>query len=218
MSLQSAFMPAALKEAMIKPKLKKDNLNPEDYPNFRPISNLKVVHVSKIIEKAESCQLGDYLHNSDLEESFQSAYKCFHSTETALLKVQNDILFEIDNQKCVVLLLLDMSAAFDTIDHELLLERMSKRYGVKGNALKWFRSYLQDRKQFVMIDGIKSKVKELRYGVPQGSALGPILYLLYTSPIGDIIRRHGLDNYHLYADDTQLYLSFKPTPAEQPGS
>ena len=215
MSLQSAFMPAALKEAMIKPKLKKDNLDPEDYPNFRPISNLKVV--SKIIEKAASCQLGDYLRDNDLEESFQSAYKRFHSTETALLKVQNDILFEIDNQKCVVLLLLDMSAAFDTVDHELLLERMSKRYGVKGNALKWFRSYLQDRKQFVMIDGIKSKVKDLRYGVPQGSVLGPILYLLYTSPIGDIIRWHGLD-YHLYADDTQLYLSFKPTPAEQPGS
>ena len=215
MSLQSASMPAALKEAMIKPKLKKDNLDSEDYSNFRPISNLKVV--SKIIEKAVSCQLSDYLRDNDLEESFQSACKRFHITETALLRVQNDILCEIDNQKCVVLLLLDMSAAFDTVDHELLLERMAKRYGVKGNALKWFRSYLQDRKQFVMIDGTKSKMKELRYGVPQGSVLGPILYLLYTSPIGDIIKRHGL-NYHLYADDTQLYLSFKPTHAEQPGS
>ena len=138
MSLQSAFFPATLKEAMIKPKLKKDNLDSEAYPNFRPISNLKVL--SKIIEKAVSCQLSDYLRDNDLEESFQSAYKCFHSTETALLKVQNDILCEIDNQKCVVLLLLDMSAAFDTVDHELLLERMSKRYGVKGNVLKWFRS------------------------------------------------------------------------------
>ena len=195
MSLQSASMPAALKEAMIKPKLKKDNLDSEDYSNFRPISNLKVV--SKIIEKAVSCQLSDYLRDNDLEESFQSAYKRFHSTETALLRVQNDILCEIDNQKCVILLLLDMSAAFDTVDHKLLLERMEKRYGVKGNALRWFRSYLQDRKQFVMIDGTKSEMKELRYGVPQGSVLGPILYLLF---------------------DTQLYLSFKPTYAEQPGS
>jgi len=209
-------MPAALKEAMIKPKLKKDNLDSEGYSNFRPISNLKVV--SKIIEKAVSCQLSDYLRDNDLEESqFQSAYKRFHSTETALLRVQNDILCEIDNQKCVVLLLLDMSAAFDTVDHELLLGRMAKRYGVKGNALKWFRSQLQDRKQFVMIDVTKSKMKELRYGVPQGSVLGPILYSLYTSPFGDIIKRHGL-SYHLYADDTQLYLSFKPTHAEQPGS
>ena len=215
MSLQSASMPAALKEAMIKPKLKKDNLDSEDYSNFRPISNLKVV--SKIIEKAVSCQLSDYLRDNDLEEPFQSAYKRFHSPETALLRVQNDILCEIDNQNCVILLLLDMSAAFDTVDHKLLLERMEKCYGVKGNALKWFRSYLQDRKQFVMIDGTKSEMKELRYGVPQGSVLGPILYLLYTSPIGDIIKRHGL-NYHLYAGDTQLYLSFKPTYVEQPGS
>ena len=162
--------------------------------------------------------MSDYLRDNDLEESqFQSAYKRFHSTETALLRVQNDILCEIDNQKCVVLLLLDMSAAFDTVDHELLLGRMEKRYGVKGNALKWFRSQLQDRKQFVMIDVTKSKMKELRYGVPQGSVLGPILYSLYTSPFGDIIKRHGL-SYHLYADDTQLYLSFKPTHAEQPGS
>ena len=88
---------------------------------------------------------------------------------------------------------------------------------MKGNALKWFRSYLQDRNQFVMIDGTNSEMKELGYGVPQGSVLGPILYLRYTSPIGDIIKRHGL-NYHLYADDTLLYLSFKPTHAEQPGS
>ena len=86
MSLQSASMPAALKEAIIKPKLKKDNLDSKDYSNFRPISNLKVV--SKIIEKAASCQLVDYLRDNDLEESFQSAYKRFHSTETALLKVQ----------------------------------------------------------------------------------------------------------------------------------
>ena len=215
MSLQSASMPTALKEAAIKPKLKKDNLDSEDYSNFRPISNLKVT--TKIIEKAVFCQLSDHLRDNDLEESFQSAYKRFHSTETALLRVQNDVLLEIDNQKCVAMLLLDMSAAFDTVDHDLLLERMEKRYGVKGNVLKWFRSYLQDRKQFVIIDGNKSKTKELRYGVPQGSVLGPILYLLYTSPIGDIIRRHGL-NYHLYADDTQLYLPFKPNPAEQPSS
>lgn len=96
MSLQSAYIPATLKEAMIKPKLKKDNPDFKDYPNFRPISNLKVV--SKIIEKTVSSQLSDYLRDNGLEESFQSAYKCFHSTETALLKVQNDILCEIDNQ------------------------------------------------------------------------------------------------------------------------
>ena len=101
--------------------------------------------------------MSDYLPDNGLEESFQSAYKCFHSTETALLKVQYDILCEIDNQKCIVLLLLDMSAAFDTVDHELLLERMSKHYGVKGNALNLFGSYIHNQKQFVIITGIKSR-------------------------------------------------------------
>ncbi|PFX12684.1 hypothetical protein AWC38_SpisGene23314 [Stylophora pistillata] len=100
--LQSASMPAALKEEAIKPKLKKDNLDSEDYSNFRPISNLKVI--TKIIEKAVSCQLSDHLRDNDLEESFQSAYRRFHSTETALLRVQSDVLLETDDQKCVVML------------------------------------------------------------------------------------------------------------------
>ncbi|CAB4005830.1 Hypothetical predicted protein, partial [Paramuricea clavata] len=122
-SLQSGCMPGKLKEAVLKPKLKKDSLEYEEYTNFRPISNLKLL--SKVIEK-------EHLANNNLEEPFQSAYKRFHSVETALLKVQNDILVAIDNHKCVVLLLLDMSAAFDTVDHEILLQRMFKRFGIDG--------------------------------------------------------------------------------------
>ncbi|CAB4034060.1 Hypothetical predicted protein [Paramuricea clavata] len=152
-------MPVQLKEAMLKPKLKKSNLEFEEYSNFRPISNLKFL--SKIIEKAVATQLMEHLVNNNLEEPLQSAYKRFHSTETALLKVQNDILIAIDNQKCVVLLLLDMSAAFDTVDHEILLERMSKRFGIKDKVLEWFQSYLQNRSQTVMIDGVKSATKDV---------------------------------------------------------
>ena len=106
-----------------------------------------------------------------------------------------------------MLLLLDLSAAFDTVDHEILLGRLSSRFGIKGNALDWLRSYLTDRTQLVKVDYASSTVRPLHWGVPQGSVLGPMLYLLYTSPLGDIVREHGL-SFHFYADDSQLYTSF----------
>ena len=191
---------------MIRPKLKKESLNHEVYANFRPISNLK--YISKMIEKAISYQLINYLRDNDLEESLQSAYKTFHSTETALVKVHNDIVSAIDNQSYVILLLLDLSAAFDTVDHKILLQRRSCRFGIKGKALSWFKSYLENRKQIVNVKGETSYSMDLRCGVPQGSVLGPILYVLYTSPLGDIVKSHGL-SCHFYADDIQLYCSFK---------
>ena len=156
----------------------------------RPISNLKFI--SKMIEKAISYQLTNYLRDNDLEESLQSAYKTFHGTKTTLVKVHNDIVSEIDNQSYVILLLLDLSAVLDTVDHKILLQRLSCRFGIDGKALRWFKSYLENRKQVVNVKGATSCSKDLQCGVPQGSVLGPILYVLYTSPLGDIVRSHGL--------------------------
>ena len=137
-----------------------------------------------------------------------------HSTEAALLKVQSDILNAIDKQESVLLLLLDLSAASDTVDHVILLSRLNARYGIKGNVHHWFASYLKERRQFIQVENARSSSVELQWGKPQGSVLGPILYTLYTAPFGDIIRKHGLQ-FHLYADDCLICVSFKPGPNEE---
>ena len=151
LSFNSASMPSSMKNAVLFPLLKKPSLNLEIFSNFRPVSNLKFL--SKVIEKAAAIRLTNYLCDNDLNESLQSAYKKHHSCETALLRVQNDILKSIDDKQCVVLLLLDLSAAFDTVDHKILLHRLRSRFGIKGKALSWLQSYLTDRSQSVQIDG-----------------------------------------------------------------
>ena len=116
-----------------------------------------------------------------------SAYRDKHSTEIALIKVQNDILLALDAGSSDILLMLDLSAAFDTIDHDILLSRLCNVYDITGDALDWFRSYLTGSIQRVVIDDAVSVDQELGVGVPQGSVLGPKLFCMYTKPISDII-------------------------------
>ena len=160
-------MARSMKNVVLSPLLKKPSVDFEIFSNFRPVSNLKFL--SKVIENVAAMRLTNYLCDNDLNESLQSAYKKHKSCETALLRIQNDILKSIDDKQCVVLLLLDLSAAFDKVNNKILLHKLRSRFGIKGKALSWLQSYLTDRSQSVQIDGFTSSVRPLRFGVPQGS-------------------------------------------------
>ena len=201
-SLIDGSVPACFKSALVTPLLKKSTLDHNDLQNYRPVSNL--AFLSKILEKIVLDQLRSHLETNKLAEILQSAYRAQHSTETALLKVMNDILTECDSGNVSLLNLLDLSAAFATIDHSILLQRLEITFGVSGTALEWFKSYLSNRHQAVVIKGKKSSDHLLKYGVPQGSVLGPVLFTLYTQPLVQEIVKFNL-KYHFYADGTQLY-------------
>ena len=200
-SLSSGVVPSDLKQAYVTPLLKKQGLDQNKLANYRPVSNLSFL--SKLLERVVLHQLQKHLNDNDLIEKRQSAYLSSHSTETALLDVTSNLLDEADKGHVSILSLLDLSAAFDTIDHNILLQRLGTTFGIREKALAWFESYISDRHQTVVVSNFKSKPVILKYGVPQGSVLGPILFSLYTQPLANIITDEGCD-YHKFADDTQI--------------
>src|SRR5208282_2011416 len=157
------------------------------------------------------------LQAGNLLPSSQSAYRPFHSTETAVLRVLSDLLLNVDRGEVGALVLLDLSAAFDTVDHDILLRCMRTTYGFDGPVLKWFRSYLHGRSQYVRRVSSRSTSTKLFCGVPQGSVLGPILFILHTADLMLLIEKHGLHG-HLYADDTQIYGSCLPDDVDNFGN
>ena len=203
-SLQEGRFPDMLKQSLVRPSFKKKD-SPEDMKNYRPVSNLSFI--SKVIEKCAATQLTEHLEQNNLFPGVQSAYRTHHSTETALVKVVNDLLLITDKKSKAILVLLDLSAAFDTINHGILLGKLKKNYGVTGTALSWFESYLTDRRASVKVGNSVSSPLPITIGVPQGSILGPLLFVLYTKELESIAKHYGL-LVELYADDTQLYVSF----------
>ena len=196
-----------MKSALVHPLLKKLGL-PLIKKNYTPISNLS--YISKVIEWAVCNQLTRYVETTGKLEECQSAYRDGQSTETVLLKVKTDFLNIIDDKGVMCLVLLDLSAAFDTVTHDILLNRLKHYFGVTGIVLDWIRSSLTQREQSVVIGDEKSPPITLKQGVPQGSVLRPVLFTLYMSPLGDLCRAHGL-TFHGYADDSHNYPFFQPS-------
>jgi len=203
-SMRDGNLPISQKAAIITPILKKRELDVDDGKSYRLISNL--TFISKVIERIVAAQMKAFLVESDLMPPMQSAYRSRHSTETATLKVLSDILDAVDTQETTLLGLLDISVALTPLI--LIYYCGDSKYRVSGHALKWLTSFVTDRMQAIVFDGTTSSTVKLIWGVPQGSVLGPLLFVLYAADVRTIALHHGV-RIHAFADDLQTYDSCK---------
>ena len=198
---------ASLKSAVILPLIKEltSSTDIDNFKNYRPVSNL--LFISKLIERVVDIRLQEHLDRNNLSHGKQYGYKKRHSTEMLLTKVINGLLESCDRNIPSIVLLLDLSAAFDTVDHEKLLEILYRDIGITGVALEWFRSFLKDRMQKVKVGDAFSEVMELLFGVAQGSILGPRLFNIYIRSLYKYVESTGFD-IEGFADDHQLVKQF----------
>jgi hypothetical protein len=197
------------KMAVVVPLLKKIG-SELTLPSYRPVSNL--CFASKITEKGSISQLRDHIKKCKLEVDHQSAYKENFSCETAVVFLMNSLLWKMENNCVSIMTGLDLSSAFDTVDHSVLAEVLEKRFGVKDDALKWIKSYLSDRQLCVKVGTEMSSKQTFNFSVPQGSCLGPVLFNIYSSTITECI--HPEQNLGGYADDHVIWDSFSPSVAD----
>ena len=193
-SLTTGIFPTRYKLAKVIPLLKKANNYNID--NFRPISLLS--SISKVIEKCVFNQIIAYFEENKLLCESQYGYRKEHSTELACLELVDKLHQQLDNNETPFCIFIDLSKAFDTLDHKILISKL-RYYGLNENAIQWFYSYLSDRSQYVEIDNIKSDFKNISTGVPQGSILGPLLFIIYINDINTVSKAF---RSILYADDT----------------
>ena len=211
-SLASGIFPQCFKSAFVTPILKKKCLDQNDLNNYQPVSNL--CFIAKILEKLVLSQVYAYLNSHNLYNTCQSAYRPGHSTETALLKVVNDLFLSLNKGNISALALLDFSSAFDTIDHPILVHHLHTDFGFTDTVLQWFSSYLTDRTQYVSLCNHCSDFAPVHSGVPLGSVLGPMLFTMYIKPLSAIIDSHSIMR-HSFADDMQLQMSAPPDRISQ---
>ena len=201
MSLVSGKYPQSFKLASVIPVFKKGDRN--QCNNYRPISILPCI--SKILERIVHNQIYSFLSKHNIIHPYQYGFRKGHSTDLAILDLYDKITFALSQNQFIVGVLLDLTKAFDTLDHKILLYKL-EQYGIRGTPLAWFSDYLKNRKQYTEFENHKSDILNLQCGVPQGSILGPLLFLIY---INDITHVSPHLSYILFADDTTLLYADK---------
>ena len=206
LSLTSGIFPSIWKRATVRPLLKKPGLD-RIFKNYRPVSNLNLI--SKLLKSAVLVQIQEHLYSQKLLPQYQSSYRVNFSTETLPMKLVDDILNGMEAQEVTALVALDLSVAFDTVDHDLLLVILKSHFGIDGLPLAWIRFYLEGRSFQVQVGMALSQPIDVPYAVPQGSLLGPVLFICHIATLTDIIQGTPISMLG-YADDHAVYKSFLP--------
>ncbi len=201
LSFDTKTVPEKLKIAKLIAIFKKQLDEEKVIPgNYRPISLLSII--DKLLEKLMYTRLISFINKHKILYKYQFGFRKKHSTTLALIEITDNILQELEEGKCSAGIFIDFQKAFDTVDHNILISKL-EHYGIRGPALQWLKSYISNRQQFAFVNGKNSTMQKITCGVPQGSVLGPLLFLIYTNDIGNCTK----SKVRLFADDTNAFVN-----------